>query len=139
MPRQTDPENLVRSTIGREAWGRLIAWRGGTEYDVPATIDCPRGIELASRLGADAGRKLIAFAGGTRVYVAAGHAEILLSRYEEIINRHRRGETPTEIALAMTFEGRYTERTVRMVLAGRYEDFARQFGAQADLFVDQAV
>ncbi len=138
MARPPAPENFARDTVGPIAWRRLVAWRGGTEYDVPTSTACPRGVELSSRIGAGAARKLIEFAGGTRIYLAAGHAEILLSRYEEIIERSRKGESPTQIALGMTFEGRYTERTVRMVLSGRYEDFARQFGGQGDLFGDQA-
>lgn len=133
MARPPSPQNYVKETIGPAAWKRLIAWRGGTEYDVPTSPDCPRGIELASRIGADATRKLIAFAGGTRVYLSAGHAEILLSRYQEIMTMRREGKTPREIALLMTFEARYTERTVRQVLSGRYEDFERQFGGQGEL------
>lgn len=134
MSRPPNPENYARDAVGNESWRKLIAWRGGTEYDVPTSLECARGTELMGRVGRDAATRLIAFAGGTRVYLAAGHGEILLARYHEIVERQRAGQTPAQIAIEMTFEGRYTERTVRMVLAGKYEDFAQKFGLQSDLF-----
>ena len=126
--------NLARELIGHVAWRRLVAWRGGCEYDVPGSLDCPSGVELATRIGADGARKLIDWAKGTRIYIAAGHAETLLARYSEIVAAHEQGQSPREIAMLMDFHGRYTERNVRMILSGRFEDFNRQFGNQEELF-----
>ena len=120
--------NLARELIGHVAWRRLVAWRGGCEYDVPGSLDCPSGVDLATRIGADAARKLIEWAKSSRIYIAAGHSEILFARYKEIIDKHKNGLSPREIALNTTYVGTYTERTVRMVLSGRYEDLEKQFG-----------
>lgn len=125
--------NLVRETIGETAWPRLVAWCGGTEYDVPERLDTPSGVELASRIGAEAARKLIRWAKGSRIYVAAGHAETLLSRYRDIQRLHEEGQSVREIAMSYDYHGKYTERTIRSVLSGRLDALEEQFGQQMEL------
>lgn len=134
MSRPPAKHNLARDLIGHDAWRRMVAWCGGCEYNVPGSLDCPSGVDLVNRIGVDAARKLIDWAKGTRIYISAGHAEILLARYSEIVAEHEQGKTPREIAMKLDFSMKYTERTVRQVLAGRFEDFEKQFGQQVDLF-----
>lgn len=117
MPRHISPDNYLIETIGETALNRLMAWRGGTEYDVPPSRDCPRGVELASRIGSGAAMRLISFAGGTRVYVPNGTVHDLEARYLEILERAASGQSPREIAMSMTYTARYSERAIRGILA----------------------
>jgi len=105
--------------IGSVAWDKLVSYRGGCEYDVPANLDGNPGARLSELIGKNAAKALIKYAGGDTIYIAVNWEKILATRYADIVARHEAGETPNEIALRYTYVGRYTERQIRMVLHGR--------------------
>jgi hypothetical protein len=116
--------------IGRSAWNLLVAHYGGSELDVPTNSQSSAGKRLAEQIGQDAAADLIAYAAGDRLYIAEGWEQILASRYERIVAMHSAGQTPSEIARAFVFTGRYSERNIRMILAGRFEDLRCQLGSE---------
>lgn len=126
--------NLLESVVGSESFRRLSASFGGTDYRVPATLECDSGAELVSTVGEEAARELVRYAGGDTVYIASGHALSLRQRYADIIRLHQSGMNPAEIARRYTFIDRYSERQVWAILAGERRQ-ARNLLNQADLFV----
>ena len=107
--------------VGREAWSVLVSRHGGCELPIPTAIGTRRGEEMAALIGRDAAIKLIEYAGGDRLYISAGHDEILCARYGEIVAMHEQGNTPAQISRKWEGTLKYSERNVRMILAGRFE------------------
>lgn len=114
--------------IGAPAWKLLVSRYGGCEYEVPSQVGTRRGADLAALVGDAAAAALIDYAAGDRVYIAAGWEEILSARYAEIVALHESGMTPSQIARAWEGKIKYSERNVRMILAGRFETLRASIG-----------
>lgn len=127
--------NLLEQTLGQEPFAQLVAHAGGTDYEVPERLDCPRGQELAEWIGDTAAAKLIDYAGGDTVYVKACHNDALRARYVDILRLRRKGLTPAQIARSYTFQARYTERQIWAIVAGNPKEAAKAL-ENGDLFAD---
>ena len=108
--------NLIEQTVGTDAFERLIARMGGTEYAIPTAIESPQGQQLAELIGPAAAFALIRWGGGDRVYVVAGQDRILRARAADIARLHADGKSARDIALGYTYSARYTERQIRNIL-----------------------
>ena len=60
-------------------------------------------------------------AGGDRLYIAANWEKVLALRYAEIIELSEQGLSPEEISRTYEYRGKYSSRTIRSILAGRFE------------------
>lgn len=88
---------------------------------------------MAAWIGEAAASKLIELAAGDRIYIASGWEQTLCIRYAEIIAMHDQGMTPAKIAMAFTYQARYTERNIRMILAGRFDVLRESLGGQYEI------
>lgn len=104
--------------IGAHAWDKLVAHYGGCELPIPASIASGSGQKLAAMIGERAAQALIDYAAGDTLYIAAGRERTNGARYAEIKAMRASGMSYAEIARTFEFTGRYSERNIRMILAG---------------------
>jgi Mor family transcriptional regulator len=89
---------------------------------VPGSLESGSGEKLVALIGQHAARALIEYAGGDTLYISAGWERVLGARYAEIKAMRARGMSYAEIARKFEYTGRYSERNIRMILAGERDD-----------------
>lgn len=103
----------IEDIVGAEKYALLADAHGGTNYNIPSTIDSKRGENLAKIIGDEAAAKMISYAGGTSEYIRVG----VEKRHDAVIDMHNSGMSINAISRKFRYEGRYSESQIKTILA----------------------